>query len=92
MNENHIILDKQRKRVEVLTVAWQSEFVELAFFASDSLKRKFEAWKTFETDLNADAPGGAKNGFGTTGPADGVWMNLAMSQEFVDSAYPERCL
>ena len=48
LNENHIILDKKGKRVEVLTVAWQSEFVELTFTASESLHDKFEAWKKFE--------------------------------------------
>jgi predicted RND superfamily exporter protein len=89
MHEKHIILNKDKKRVDVLTVSWQSEFIQLAFYAPENLHDKFDAWKKFETDLNKDAPEGAKNGFGTTGPADGVWMNYAMTQEFVDSVY--RC-
>jgi hypothetical protein len=89
MNEKHIILNKDEKKVDVLTVAWQSEFVQLDYQPPDKMRPKFEAWKKFETDLNEEAPDGADKGFGTTGAADGIFMNYAMSKEFNDSVY--RC-
>ena len=87
--QKHIILDTDAKRVQVLTVAWQSEFMQLGFYSPESLHDKFDMWKDFEKVLNKEAPAGADRGFGTTGAADGVWMNYAMSKEFIDSVY--RC-
>jgi len=89
MLNKHIILNLDTKRVEVLTVAWPSKYLQLTMPPTDDLHEPFEQWTEFEVKINNDAPEGAKKSFGTTGTADGLWMNYAMSVEFIDSVY--RC-
>jgi predicted RND superfamily exporter protein len=89
MLSKHIILNDDKKRVDVLTVAWPSVYLQLTMPSTEELHEPFKKWQQFEIDINEDAPDGAKNSFGTTGMADGLWMNYAMSVEFIDSVY--RC-